>query len=107
MFRIEIVEATDGITMIMEGRLVSHFAETATQLIARSKTAAELTVDISEITYVDSAGERALTWMRLIGANFVAETSYSLHLCERLHLPLASKRTDLVPNFVFSSAQAY
>ncbi|MFZ3210048.1 MAG: hypothetical protein WA188_00895 [Terriglobales bacterium] len=107
MFRIEIVEASDGITMIIEGRLVSHFAETAKQLIARSKIRAELTVDISEITYVDSAGETALTWMRLIGAKFVAETSYSLHLCERLHLPLTSKHAGLPPTFVFSGAQAY
>jgi hypothetical protein len=105
MFRIEIVEVSDGITMIIEGRLVSHFAETAKQLIARSKTLSELTVDISEVTYVDSAGERALTWMRLIGAKFVAETSYSLHLSERLHLPLTSKRTGGSPTFAFSGAQ--
>ena len=73
MFRIEIVEASDGITMIIEGS--------------------------SEITYVDSAGETALTWMRLIGAKFVAETSYSLHLCERLHLPLTGKRAGLSATF--------
>jgi len=105
MFRIEIVEASEGIAMIIEGRLVSHFAETAKQLIARSKTPAELTVDISEITYVDAAGETALTWMRLIGAKFVAETSYPLHLCERLHLPLTSKHAKGLPTFVFSGAQ--
>ena len=74
MFRIEIVEASDGITMIIEGRFVSHFAEAAKQLIVRGKIPAELTVDISEITCVDSVGETALTWMRLIGAKFVAET---------------------------------
>ena len=106
MFRIEIVEASDGITMIIEGRLVSHFAETAKQLIARSKTLAELTVDISEITYVDSAGDTALTWMRLIGAKFIADTSSSLHLCERLHLPLTSKRAGGLPTIAFSGAQA-
>jgi ABC-type transporter Mla MlaB component len=106
MFRMEIVETSDGITMIIEGRLVSHFAETAKQLIARSKTPAKLRVDISEITYVDSAGETALTWMRLIGAKFVAETSYSLHRCARLHLPRTGKRAGLSPNFVFSGAQA-
>jgi len=106
MFRIEIVDASDGVTIIIEGRLVSHFAETAKQLIARSKSLVELTVDISEVTYVDSAGETALTWMRLIGAKFIAETSYSGHLCERLHLPLATKRAGGLPTFVFSGAQA-
>jgi len=105
MFRIEIVEALGGITMTIEGRFVSHFAETAKQLIVRGKIPTELTVDISDITYVDSTGETALTWMRLIGAKFVAETSYSLHLCKRLHLPLASKRTGLGSTFVSSGAQ--
>jgi hypothetical protein len=105
MFRIEILEASDGVTMIIEGRLVSHFAETAKQLIARSKSLAEVTVDISEVTYVDCAGETALTWMRLIGAKFVAETSYSFHLCELLHLPLTSKHAGGSATFAFSGAQ--
>ena len=37
MFRIEIVEASDGSTLIIEGRLVSHFAETAKQLITADR----------------------------------------------------------------------
>jgi hypothetical protein len=47
-------------------------------------------VDLSEVTFADAAGEEALQWLRSVGAKFVAESSYALHLCERLHLPLLS-----------------
>ena len=97
MSRAEIVEVRGGIVILIEGTFVSHFAEAAIQLIARRKTPAELTVDITEITLVDSVGETALLWMRLIGAKFVADSSYALHLCNRLHLPVTSRCADLSP----------
>jgi hypothetical protein len=99
MFHIELVEARGGIKMTIEGRFTSHDAEEAKQLIARRKTPAELTVDISEITFVDAVGETILLWMWLIGAKFVAESSYSLHLCKRLHLPLTSNHAGLAATF--------
>jgi hypothetical protein len=97
MFRAETVEVRDGTVILIEGTLVSHFAEAAIQLIAHRKTPAELTVDITEITLVDSVGETALMWMQVIGAKFVADSSYALHLCNRLHLPVSSRSADLSP----------
>ena len=105
MFRVEVVEASGGITMTVEGRFVGVYADEAKQLIVRRKIPADLTVDISEVTYVDSVGELALTWLRQIGAKFVADNSYSLDVCERLHLPVIKNRD--VPPESFSGAQAW
>jgi hypothetical protein len=32
-----------------------------------------------------------LLWLARIGGEFVAENCYPLHVCERLHLPMAPK----------------
>lgn len=88
MFRITFQERPTGVTMRVEGRLVADFAEQAKELIVGRDLPADLVVDLSEATFADSAGEEALSWLSGVGAKFVADGSYSLHLCERLHLPL-------------------
>jgi hypothetical protein len=90
MFRISVDEKPAGVTLRVEGRFVGHFAEEATHSIMRRNLPAELAVDLSEVTFADAAGEEALKWLCGVGAKFVAESSYALHLCERLHLPLLS-----------------
>jgi hypothetical protein len=90
MFRITFKERPTGVTMRVEGRLVADFAEHAKELIARRNLPAELVVDLSEVTFADSAGEDALSWLSGVGAKFAAESSYSLYLCERLHLKMSS-----------------
>ena len=90
MVRITFEEHLSGVIMRVQGRLVAQFAEEAKQSIVRRKLPAELVVDLSEVTFADSAGEDALRWLSGVGAKFVADGSYSLHLCERLHLPLAN-----------------
>lgn len=90
MFRITFDDQATGVTMRIEGRLVSHFAEEAKQSLVRRNLPAELVVDISGVTFADSVAEEALGWLSAVGAKFVAESSYSLYMCERLHLPLAS-----------------
>ena len=86
MFRITFNEWLNGITMRIEGRFAGHFADEARQLIALRTLPAEFHVDVSDITFVDSAGEEALVWLNTLGGKFVADSSYSLHLCERLQL---------------------
>ena len=105
MFRLEMVEACGAVKMTIEGRFVGLFAEEAKQLIVCRKIPQEFTVDISEVTYVDSVGELVLMWMRQIGAKFVAENSYSLDVCERLHLPAIVDRR--APPGKFSGAPAW
>ncbi len=86
MFRITLKERPTGVTMRIEGRLIADFAEQAKELIVGQNLPADLVVDVSEVTFADSAGEEALMWLSGVGAKFVADGSYSLHLCERLHL---------------------
>jgi anti-anti-sigma regulatory factor len=88
MFRITVDERPAGVILRIEGRFVGHFAEEATRSVLRRNLPAELVVDLSEVTFADAAGEEALRLLRSMGAKFVAESSYSLHLCEHLHLPL-------------------
>lgn len=86
MFRMEFVELGPEVTVRIEGRFVGHFAEEARLIIARQKIPTGLNVDISDLTYVDLHGEEAFTWLGQIGARFIAESSYSLDVCERLQL---------------------
>ena len=97
MFRMEFKEAAKSLTVRIEGRFVGNFAEETRLLIARRKIPPRLMVDLSDMTFVDSMGEDTLTWMFEIGANFVAESSYSLDVCERLCLPLAKVNVSMPP----------
>lgn len=99
MFRMEFIEIGPELTVRIEGRFVGYFPDEARSTIARRKIPAGLIVDISDVTYVDLHGEEALTWLGQIGARFVADSSYALDLCERLHLRIARNRNGhRVPN---------
>ncbi len=72
--------------MRMEGRFVNRFAEDARSLILRSGVPPRLVVNLSEVTFVDTAGEDVLSWFNQVGAQFIATSCYSISVCERLHL---------------------
>jgi len=90
MFRIH-VQGTPpaGVTMLVEGRLVADFAEEAKESGVRQNLPADLVVDLSDVTFADSTGEEALSWLSGAGAKFVAESSYSLYRCECLQLKMS------------------
>lgn len=96
MFRVQIFENCSAIRLKVAGTFVRNFVDNAQQFIARRKAPAKVTVDMSEISFVDFHGEKALRWMGLIGAKFIAESPYSLRICKRLHLPVVSK--SLLPD---------
>jgi hypothetical protein len=91
MLRIEFGQLADGPTATLQGRFVGDWAEQAKSLFMHASVPAGLVIDLREVTYVDSVGEEVLVWFRSIGATFVAENSYSLDACERLHLPRKEK----------------
>ena len=91
MVRITFEERPSCLIMRIEGRFAAHFADEAKHLIVGRQLASELIVDLSEITFADSKGEDALKWLSGVGATFVSESSYSLHLCERLNLPMKNQ----------------
>jgi len=89
MFRLNLDELSSGVNIRIEGRLAGDFAEETRELIEMSKLPKEFVVNLSDVTFADSFGENVLRWLKEVGAKFVADTSYSLHLCERLDLPLS------------------
>lgn len=97
MLRVECQDVGNTVTMRLEGRFVEAFAMDARELVTRCKIPLRLVVNLSEVTFVDAVGEEVLSWLARIGGEFVAENCYPLHVCERLHLPMARKRAGALP----------
>jgi hypothetical protein len=95
MLRVEYQDAGNTVTMRVEGRFVGAFAKDARELVTRCRISMPLVVNLSEVTFVDAVGEEVLSWLARIGGEFVAENCYPLHVCERLHLPMARKRAGV------------
>ena len=91
MFRAEILWLENGPTLKMEGRLVGEWAEQARCLFVTDVVPKGLIVDLTQLSYVDSAGERLLSWPGQVGAVFVASGIYPTALCERLCLSLVQR----------------
>jgi hypothetical protein len=89
MLRVEMQDSADALVVRLEGRFTGHGAEHARMLMTRCDTEKGLVVDLTEVTFVDSIGEAALSFFGRLGAKFVAEDAYTVDVCERLHLPLA------------------
>ncbi|MFZ0783613.1 MAG: hypothetical protein WAM86_20900 [Candidatus Sulfotelmatobacter sp.] len=86
MFRAEIQWLASGPTLKLEGKLVADWAEQARCLVTKDVLPKDLTVDLTEVSYVDSVGEQLLKWLASVGAVFVAGSVYGLAVCERLRL---------------------
>jgi hypothetical protein len=88
MFRAEVQWLASGPTLKLEGRLVADWAEQARYLVTKDVLPKGLTVDLTEVSYVDSTGEQLLNWLAGVGAVFVAGSVYAFAICDRLRLPL-------------------
>jgi hypothetical protein len=97
MLRVELHDVGKTVRMQLEGRFVGPFAKDTRDLVARCKIPLRLVVNLSEVTFVDGVGEDVLLWLARIGGEFVAENCYPLHVCERLHLPMAPKCAGALP----------
>lgn len=92
MLRVEVHDASNTTWLRVEGRFVGAFAEDTKVMVVRCKLPSHLVVDLSEVMFVDAEGEEVLLWLARIGAQFVANSCYSLDVCERLHLPIHQER---------------
>ncbi len=90
MLRIEFYKTPHGITVGLQGRFVKEFAEHACMLIGKSSAPSQFIVDLSDVTFVDAAGERVLIRFKELGVAFTADSAYCLDICECLNLPLAA-----------------
>ena len=88
MLRVETQESDGALICRLEGRFTGEGAEQVRLLVTRCNTSLSLLIDLTEMIYIDAIGEEVLTLARKLGAQFIADTSYSRDVCERLHLPL-------------------
>ena len=86
MFRAEIQWLADGPTLKMAGKLVGEWAQEARSLVTTDVVPKGLIVDLTDVSYIDSAGQRLLIWLGSVGAMFVATNVYAAAICERLGL---------------------
>ena len=94
MLRVEIRESTNSLGLKLEGRFTGHDAENTRTLITRCRQGVRLVVDLTDVTFIDSVGEEVLSFFGRCGAEFAASSSYTLDVCERLHLRLARDRAS-------------
>jgi anti-anti-sigma regulatory factor len=89
MLRVETQELAGVLICRLEGRFTGEGAEHIRVLAMQCHTDMRLVVELTEVMYVDTIGEEVLLLLKRLGAQFVAETSYSRDVCERLRLPQA------------------
>lgn len=89
MLRVEVNDSANTLSLKLQGRLVGEEAKNTRRLMTGYRTGMRLVVDLTEVTFIDAAGEDLLSFFGGFGADFIAETSYSSYICERLHLRLA------------------
>lgn len=90
MLRVEIDNSASTVRLKFDGRFTSVDAQNTRTLVNHCFDRLTLLVDITDVTFIDSAGEDVLSFFGRLGAEFIADTSYLLDMCERLHLRLAA-----------------
>ncbi|MGO9677942.1 MAG: STAS domain-containing protein [Candidatus Sulfotelmatobacter sp.] len=92
MLRVETQELDGALICRLEGRFTGKGAEEVRTLVTRCDSKLELVVDLTDVMFIDTIGEEVLSFVKRLGARFIAETSYSRDVCERLSLPLVRKQ---------------
>jgi hypothetical protein len=92
MLRVQTQELDGALICRLEGRFTGKGAEEVRTLVTRCDSKLELVVDLTDVMFIDAIGEEVLLFVKRLGAQFVAETSYSRDVCERLQLPFIGKR---------------
>lgn len=94
MFRAELRWLENGPTLNMEGKLAGDWPQQARDLVTKDIVPKGLVVDLTDVSYVDSAGEQLLKWLASVGAVFAARSVYAVAICERLRLLRVQKRVE-------------
>ncbi len=81
MLRVETQELDGALICKLEGRFTGEGAEQVRTLATRCDSKLELVVDLTEIMFIDAIGEEVLSFVKKLGAQFIAETSYSRDIC--------------------------
>jgi hypothetical protein len=97
MLRVETEQLDGALICRLEGRFTGEGAEEVRRLVTRCDNKLGLVVDLTDVMFIDAIGEEVLLFVKRLGAQFVAETSYSRDVCERLELPFIGKRKSKMP----------
>ena len=81
-------------TLRMSGRLADGCREEVKAYLDSDQALESIVVDLTEVTYIDRAGEDTLRWLSRRGAKFTADNPYAVHICERLRLRLQEPRAQ-------------
>ena len=92
MLRVQTQELDGALICRLEGRFTGSGAEEIRTLVTRCDNKLELVVDLTDVMFIDAVGEEVLLFVKRLGAQFVADTSYSRDVCERLQLPMIGMR---------------
>jgi hypothetical protein len=85
--KITIAETPAEMRWVLQGRLVEPWVSelrTNWKKAYRSRKACTCVVDLSDVTYVDQAGEKLLRAMSREGAQFIAHGLYIKHVLEQM-----------------------
>jgi hypothetical protein len=88
MLRVETKQLDGALICRLEGRFTGAGAEQVRMLVTRCDSKLKLVVELTEVLFIDAIGEEVLSFLKRLGGCFVADTSYSRDVCERLDLPL-------------------
>jgi anti-anti-sigma regulatory factor len=92
MLRVATQELDGALMCRLEGRFTGEGAEHVRTLATQCSSCLRLVIDLTEVMYIDAIGEDVLLLFKRLGAQFIADTSYSRDVCERLHLPQICSR---------------
>jgi len=97
MLRVQTQELDGVLICRLQGRFTGKGAEEVRTLVTGCDSKLELVVDLTDVMFIDAVGEEVLLLVKRLGSQFVAETSYSRDVCERLQLPLIGKGKSNMP----------
>jgi len=94
MLRVETQKSDGALICKLQGRFTAEGAEDVRLLVARCNSQLDLVVDLTDLMFIDTVGEDVLCFVKKLGAQFIAETSYARDVCERLQLPLCTQMSS-------------
>src|SRR5580658_10640063 len=89
VLRITIVDTPSEQNWILQGRLIGPWAAELRSTWKRAyaqRTGRSCIVDLSQVTFIDTSGERVLTKMMRAGAHFIVSGLYATQVIENLQV---------------------
>jgi len=84
------------VVLKLEGRLIGPWVDELRKTVLRlSQGSRPLEIDVSNLTFADDDGEKALCWLHEMGVHFEGKSSYSDFVFEDSNVPPSSQQTRI------------